>query len=250
MAIGDGVSALATLGVTFGGFSPTAMDGVEASKQYIELAQAIRAERRIQEKRNREREFARTSSPKTYEDSSGTVWTYVVVDKKVVRIVSCETKAPRLAIPDEIDGLPVYALAPDACSRNDYVEEIDCPDSIESLGSCAFRYCQNLRSIRLPRALTKYSSSWLSHCPNLEEIVLPDHLETIELSVFDSPCLRRLSIGKTTRVIEPGAFQNTRLDSLTIDSDNPFISRMVQAYTAKTELSCSPLRGTCNRIPS
>ena len=70
------------------------MDGVEASKQYIELAQAIQAERKIQEKRNREREFARTSSPKTYEDTSGNVWTYVVVDKKVVRIMRSRGAMP------------------------------------------------------------------------------------------------------------------------------------------------------------
>lgn len=223
MAIGDGVSALATLGVTFGGFSPTAMDGVEASKQYIELAQAIQAERKLQDKRNREREFARTSSPKTYEDISGVVWTYVVVDQKVVRIVSCTAEVPCLVIPESIDGMPVYALAPDACSRNDYLESIICPDSIESIGSCAFRYCQNLRTMRFPKALTRYSSTWLSHCPNLEEIILPDQLETIDLSIFDSPSLRRLSIGNTTRVIEPGAFQNTKLDSITIDCENPFI---------------------------
>ena len=223
VAIGDGVSALATLGVTFGGFSPTAMDGVEASKRYIEMVQALEAERKEAKRRIRELEFARTSKPAVFEDESGSRWTYVVVDKKLVRIVSCESECSRLDIPDMIEGMPVYEISSDACSRNDFVEEINCPDTIESIGSCAFRYCQNLRKVRFPASVNEYSASWLSHSMKVEELVLPGNLEVLNSDVFDSPSLKSLVIGNRVRVIEPGAFQKTMLSRVSIHADNPFL---------------------------
>ena len=223
MAIGDGVSALATLGVTFGGFSPTAMDGVEASKKYIEMITAINVERKETKRRLRELEFARTSKPKTYTDDRGSQWTYVVVDEKLVRITSCKSTVKTLIIPESIEGYPVYDIAEDACSRNDLTEEIVCPDTLESIGSCVFRYCQELRRVVFPKLVSTYSASWVSHCPNLEEIVLPDRLETITLSIFDNPSIKKLTIGSRARVIDPGAFQKSQLEEVVIHEDNPFI---------------------------
>ena len=223
MAIGDGVSALAELGVTFGGFSPTAMDGVAISKQYVEQLEIANAKRKEAARRKRALEMARTSKPRKFTDQTGTTWIYVVIDDSVVRIASCISTVQRLVIPDEIEGLPVRAISPDACSRNDYFEEIICPDSIESIGLCAFRLNQNLKRVVFPSGLTEYSSTWLSHCPRMEELVLPGGLGAIDLSVFDNSGLKKLYIGPYVNEIVPGAFQKTRLDSIEIDPDNPFI---------------------------
>ena len=71
VALGDGVISLATLGVTFGGFSPTLMDGVEKSKEQVEKFEEIAAQRKETLRKQREMEFARTSKEKTYTDESG-----------------------------------------------------------------------------------------------------------------------------------------------------------------------------------
>lgn len=223
MAIGDGVSALPRLIVTFGGFSPTAMDGVQASKEYVERMETIQAERKAVSKRLRDLELARTSKPRT-ETIGNTTWTYVVVDSQLVRIVHCESTEALLSIPETIEGLPVYAIGPDACSRNDYVEEIICPDTIESIGSCAFRFCPNLRRVTFPEQLITYSPSWLSHCESLEEVKLPGGLDKIDGSILDNAGIKKLYIGREVSKIEPGAFQKTRIEELTIDEANPYIT--------------------------
>lgn len=203
------------------------MDGVTASREYVELAEKAEAKRKEIARRKRELELARTSKEMTYVEEAGdspTTWTYVVIDEKFIRLVRCVTQARVLRIPAEIEGLPVSALAADACSRNDIVEEIVCPDSIEAIGSCAFRFCERLRRVVLPASVGEFSSSWMSHCPNLEELVLPGELATIDFAVFDNKGIKKLVIGPAVRSIEPGAFQNTQLETLILDERNPFIT--------------------------
>ena len=224
MAIGDGVSAIASLAVTFGGFSPTAMDGVEATRQQIERVEAELAKKKEAAKRLRELEFARTSKPAVFVADDGTRWTYVVVDDSMVRVVSCETDAATLAIPSTIEDKPVYAVAADACARLESVQEIVCPDSVETIGSCAFRLCPNLRSVMLPRKVQDFSSSWLRGCDRLVRLVLPGALNKIDLSVFERKSLRVLAVGSDLYEIEPGSFQNSMLEEFSIDRENPYIT--------------------------
>ncbi len=200
------------------------MDGVEASKEYVLKMEELQAEKKKAAERKRKLELARTSKPRNYDDGQGTTWVYVLVDDSLARIVNCRSEQTLLVIPDEIEGYQVYAIGPDACSSNDFVTEIICPDSIEFIGSCAFRFCPNLKRVVFPKKVAEFSASWLSHCPNVEEIVLPGRLDRITLSVFDNPGVRRLYVGKHVSIIEPGAFQKTKLETLAIDRENPFIT--------------------------
>lgn len=224
MAIGDGVSAIATLKLGFGGFSPTAFDGVEATKEQMLQAEGTLKRMREMEERRRSLELARTSRPKTYSGPDGSVWTYVIVDGEVVRITGCASECAKLVIPAEIEGMTVYAIGADACSYNDYVEEIECPDSIESIGPCAFRLCSNLRKVVFPGNLTSFNASWLSKCPAIEDITLPGLLGKIESSVFDNEGLKRLRIGRNVSSIAPGAFEKTHLELLELDPRNPYLA--------------------------
>ena len=226
MALGDGVSAIAslgTLGVTFGGFSPTLMNGVDTSKEMVAQYEAIHEQRKEAKKKQRELESARTSKPMSLVDENGNVWTYVIIDERVARITKCETRNARVEFPAEIGGVPVYAIGPEALSENPAVEEIVCADSIESIGACAFRLNDNLRRVVFPYNVTDFNESWVRRCPRLQELVLPGLLDEIKLHVLDNRSLKRLVIGKNVYSIEPGAFQNTQLSEVTIDSENPFI---------------------------
>lgn len=64
-------------------------------------------------------------------------------------------------------------------------KEIKIPDSVETIGSGAFFYCQNLERITLPSALQTLSSVTFYGCAALSEVTFPASLKTIESSVFD-----------------------------------------------------------------
>ena len=196
MAIGDGVSALASLAVTFGGFSPTAMDGVAASKEMVERIEAADAKRKSAEKHRREIELARASAPKRFTDDEGMIWTYVIMDGSFARIDSCKREKPSIEIPESIEGFPVRALGSDVFHESEVVESIVCPDCVESIASCAFRFLENLKRVVFPENVAMYSASWLQHCSSIEEIVLPGLLDTIAPAVFENRSLRRLHLGR------------------------------------------------------
>lgn len=64
-------------------------------------------------------------------------------------------------------------------------KEIKIPDSVDTIGSGAFFYCQNLERITLPSALQTLSSVTFYGCAALSEVTFPASLKTIESSVFD-----------------------------------------------------------------
>ena len=223
MAVGDGVSALASLAVTFGGFSPTAMDGVAATKEHIERIQATHAARRKAEMRRREIELARASAPKRFTDEEGMTWTYVVMDETFIRIDKCTRERESVRIPVEIEGMPVRAIGPDVFNESDVVQEIVCPDGVEAIGPCAFRFLESLRRVVFPASVATYSGSWLQHCTSIEEIVLPGLLNEITSAVFENTSLKRLYVGKAVSNIKQGACEKTQLDLIEIHEENPFI---------------------------
>ena len=63
-------------------------------------------------------------------------------------------------------------------------KEIQIPDSVETIGNAAFRYCQDLERITLPSALQKLSNSTFHGCTALSEVTFPASLKTIEMGAF------------------------------------------------------------------
>ena len=63
-------------------------------------------------------------------------------------------------------------------------KEIKIPDSVETIGNAAFRYCQNLERIALPSALQTLSNVTFYGCTALSEVTFPASLETIQVGVF------------------------------------------------------------------
>ena len=63
-------------------------------------------------------------------------------------------------------------------------KEIKIPDSVETIGNAAFRYCQNLERITLPSALQTLSNVTFYGCTALSEVTFPASLETIQVGAF------------------------------------------------------------------
>jgi hypothetical protein len=102
-------------------------------------------------------------------------------DGKSVFVYKYTGKEKKVVVPAEIEGLPVTGCA---FSDDKSVKSITLPDSITEIGSLAFRDCDNLTEIKLPKHLKRLGNigsdgSWTSsfnNCNNLREITLPESL--------------------------------------------------------------------------
>lgn len=216
---------LGRLDVCFGGFSPTVMrdisetyDGLlKIQEAYNQRRQASEAAKRIAE--------SRKSDAQVYKDPNGVSWKFSVLDDSEISIegIECSNDISELVIPDSIEGKPVVALSEESCSKLEDVECIRIPDSVLSIGSCAFRDCNCLKRIAYSSNLEKYEPNWTRGCSRLEEIVLPGLLEKITPAIFDSPNLKKLTIGAGTHTVMPGAFAKSNLESIEVDPDNDYL---------------------------
>lgn len=212
------------LDVCFGGFTPMALgDGVSSRWRTLEAEERARA-RRESLARASAIEAARASEVREHVDVLGNAWRYVVLDGEEVRVERCEARGARLEVPAEIEGKPVVALAADACAFLPAVEEAACPDSVISIGPCAFRGNGSLRSVVLSKELAAFDSDWFRGCPNIERLVLPGRLAKLGPSVFDLPGLRALAVGAGTEEVEPGAFAKSGLEVIEVDPSSPFLA--------------------------
>ncbi len=156
-------------------------------------------------------------------DGSGTVWRYAMLAGEGVRIERCATRCAKLVIPAFIEGVPVVALAADACSYLLAVDEVRCPDSILSIGFCAFRGNANLRKAVLPAGLATFDSDWFRGCSKIDHLVLSGRVPRLGANIFDVPQVRILTVGPGTEGVEPGAFAKSTLEVIEIDRENPFL---------------------------
>lgn len=235
VSLGVNLSKKGTLqaGASLGGMPAAVAGAVVDLGASVDQAEALMRDRRAAKERLAAIEAARTSEPMTWEDAAGTRWTYVVLDDAELRIESCATQVERLEVPAEIGGMPVVALAPDACANLSSVVELICPSGLLSVGFCAFRGCRNLRKAVLPAGLASYDSGWFRSCPKLEELSLPGGLDRIAPNVFDAPGLKALRVGKATREVEPGAFGKSQLESISVVDENPFLKTDGRALYSK-----------------
>lgn len=81
------------------------------------------------------------------------------------------------------------------------------PNSVLSIGSCAFQDCRSLISVVIPNTVTKIGVSAFGGCSSLESIILPNTLTTIENGTFyDCIDLSTISIPNSVTKIEWDAF--------------------------------------------
>ncbi len=211
------------LDVCFGGFTPMPMNDANATRD-----QVLASEERIRAYHEAVRkaaalEAARVSETGEERDADGTVWAYSVLDGKQVRIEGCTPHVDALRIPSELRGLPVVSLAPDSLAHLKCVVSIVVPDTVKSIGGCAFRGDTALVSAVLPCGVADFSSDWFRGCSSLRKLVLPGLLQKITPQVFDIEGLETLVIGSGACKVEPGAFAKSKLARIVVDSENPYI---------------------------
>lgn len=88
-----------------------------------------------------------------------------------------------LALPEEIEGLPVKAIANKFMEGNKTVQGIVFPTGLETIGEEAFSYCSSLKHAELPEGLKKVENLAFFGT-GIETLKLPASLESYSPSAF------------------------------------------------------------------
>lgn len=96
------------------------------------------------------------------------------------------------------------------------------PETVMTIGVKAFSNLKSLEVIRLPQGLKEIASDTFTNCISLEEINFPEGLETLnEYACYNCTSLKSVSFGSKIKNISQLVFDNTCLQSISIDATTP-----------------------------
>ena len=92
-----------------------------------------------------------------------------------VTITDCDRAAQGdLALPTEIEGLPVTSIGDEAFNFCRTLTSITIGDNVTSIGQSAFSYCTSLTSITIPDSVISIGDSAFEFCNRLTSITIPE----------------------------------------------------------------------------
>lgn len=77
-----------------------------------------------------------------------------------------------IVIPETINGLPVYAINSHAFAKDERLESIEFPSTINHIGTAAFRGCPNLKTVVFAPEILFVNRGSFAECPSLTTIQL------------------------------------------------------------------------------
>ncbi|MBQ2903186.1 MAG: leucine-rich repeat domain-containing protein [Clostridia bacterium] len=103
------------------------------------------------------------------------------------------------------------------------------PDSVTSIGYCAFRYCASLTSITIPDSVTSIGYYAFSYCTSLTSITIPDSVTSIGAGAFEyCSSLTSITIPNSVTSIDNKAFARcSSLTSITIPDSVTIINNAI-----------------------
>lgn len=118
------------------------------------------------------------------------------------------------------DSLPWYGY------RNQ-ITSAEIQSGVTTVGSNAFRTCENLASVKLPAGLTRIGDVAFYHCDALAAIAIPDSVTTIGKNAFGYCALEKVTIpksvvgsGNVVGIGEGAFFKCSKLTEITVDAEN------------------------------
>ncbi len=147
-------------------------------------------------------------------------------------------------IPAYVDGKPVVKVGPGLEGFRDciYLEEVTIPDTVEEIGSCAFKNTA-LSEVVIPESVSKIDFSAFEDCIYLEKINIPEKVTSIGKSTF-SDCYSLENIELHDKITEIGDYAFSGCDSMksfTVPSSVRNIGKSVfTSCTSLEEIKVSP----------
>ena len=177
-------------------------------------------------------------------DGSGQ-WDYGILEDGTAVITGYFIDGDSLTIPDEVDGIPVTAVARVSQEKINYdqirnIKKIVLPKSLEILegqafasfaslqritlpqtlvliGDGVFKNCEALKSITIPEGVTRIGEEAFSGCESLSFPKLPDSLESIgRRGFYNCRSMKAVSIPAAVRTIGDEAFAYSGISKLTM----------------------------------
>ena len=141
---------------------------------------------------------------------------------------------------DQVQTVPSYI-----CYGMSQLDTIVLPPSVNSLGTYAFAYCSNLKSINLPVAQKTIPQNFLTGCSSLESIELPATVTNINTDAFYyCSNLKSINLPEGLQTISTDAFRYCKLDSITIPSTVTSIGNRAFQNNPTTSVTWLPVNCT------
>ena len=91
----------------------------------------------------------------------------------------------------------------------DRLESVVVPKSVTTISDLAFEKCESLNKVTLSKGLTHIGSGAFGYCTGLREIVIPRSVKTIEAEAFtECTGLKTARVGKATKYTDSGVYSN------------------------------------------
>ena len=103
-------------------------------------------------------------------------------DGTYAMVVAYAGSATRIKIADEYEGLPVKEIYSNAFEEAN-ITSVIIPDSVSSIGYCAFRWCFDLTSVIIPDSVTSIGNAAFQCC-GLTSVIIPDSVTSIGDTAF------------------------------------------------------------------
>ena len=177
------------------------------------------------------------ASAETYED-----FEYEVLDDGTVEITGYNGTCGDVDIPSEIDGKSVTSIGSWAFKFCDDLRNITIPDGVTSIGDYAFHSCHSLKSVTMPNGVKSISNGTFFNCPSLIGITIPDSVTSIGNRAFEGcTSLEGITIPNGVKSIGDNAFAwCVALTSITIPDSLTSIGSGAFCSCSVTEVKVAP----------
>jgi len=138
------------------------------------------------------------------------VFQYKNLGNYIEIVATSSTAKGAVAVPSEIDGLPVKSAGDHAFAGNQNITSIKLPDTLTSIGKGAFWGDTALTSITIPEGVTQIKDETFLNCMSLIRVSLPDTLKSIGVRAFYNCAVGEVDIPDSVNQIGSQAFDSCR----------------------------------------
>lgn len=149
-------------------------------------------------------------------------------DKSTGTIVGYSGSNTDVTIPGEIDGVTVTKIGAWAFSGSNnhtHITSVKIPESVTSIGICAFEWCNDLKIVNIPQNVKIIEDSTFAGCTQLTSITIPNGVTKIDQVAFTGcTSLTNITIPNSVTFIGNIAFEKCNgLTSIDIPSSVKYI---------------------------
>lgn len=160
---------------------------------------------------------------------------YSIISNWEAHVYGYEGTEPVVTIPNKIGARVITAVDDKAFYKNETVQEIYLPESVEKIGMMAFMYAVNLEYVDIPVSVGSIGTFAFAGCTSLNEIDLTSVITEITASMFQQSGITHFETPYNVSTIASRAFQNcNNLESVTINNS-------VKTINEKAFLNCTSL---------